>query len=333
MKYVDFKKFTDENGPQPIYLFEGEEIFFREKGEALLKSRFVQEPLLDYVSFDGSGLKGEKLSALTAAVNSFPFISQRRMVKVTEFYPTQKEFEQYLKPIFENPTQSSILLISNSAKEKTGGMSLAKAKNVTFVDCGKSDEETIKKWIYLTMKKAGVIADGMTCDLIAAYCNYDMARISMETQKLLLCAEVAGVGRLTDEMVKENIHPEIEYKVFELTNAISRGDYAEYVRILQELTLKTTDIIGTLSVVANYFKTLYELRSMQGSSAAIAAELSMKEFAVRKNREQAARFSVEQLLNYYESIYTAISSIKSGEITPSAALKSVTANIFFRGKA
>ena len=43
MKYVDFKKFTDENGAQPIYLFEGEEIYFREKGELLLKSRFVQD--------------------------------------------------------------------------------------------------------------------------------------------------------------------------------------------------------------------------------------------------------------------------------------------------
>ena len=40
VKYVDFKKFTDENGAKPIYLFEGEEAYFREKGEVLLKSRF-----------------------------------------------------------------------------------------------------------------------------------------------------------------------------------------------------------------------------------------------------------------------------------------------------
>lgn len=49
MKYVEFRKFTDENGAQPIYLFEGEEGYFREKGEQLLKTRFVQEPTLDYI--------------------------------------------------------------------------------------------------------------------------------------------------------------------------------------------------------------------------------------------------------------------------------------------
>ena len=330
MKYVDFRKFTDEHGAQPIYLFEGEEIYFREKGEALLRSRFVQEPMLDYTAFDGSSLKGDKLSELVSAVNSFPFISQKRFVKVTEFYPTEKEFQQYLKPLFESPSASSVLFISNTSKEKTGGMALAKCPNVTYVDCGKSDEETIKKWIYLTMKKAGVVADGMTCDLIAAYCNYDMARISMETEKLLLCAEGAGVSRLTDEMVRENVHPETEYKIYELTNAVSRNQYAEFIRILQDLTLKTTDVIPVLSMIASYFKTLYEVRLMKGSSAAIAAELGMKEFAVRKNKDQALKFSPQGLLGYYEGVYDAISAIKCGELTPQAAVKLVTAKIFFR---
>ena len=143
MKYVDFRKFTDEHGAQPIYLFEGEELYFREKGEALLRSRFVQEPMLDFVAFDGSSLKGDKISALISALNSFPFISEKRFVKVTEFYPNEKDFLQYVKGIFENPSPTSILFISNTNKEKAGGMSLSKQPNVTYVDCGKSDEETI----------------------------------------------------------------------------------------------------------------------------------------------------------------------------------------------
>jgi DNA polymerase III delta subunit len=179
------------------------------------------------------------------------------------------------------------------------------------------------------MKKSGVVADGMTCDLLAAYCNYDMARISMETEKLLLCAQSAGATRLTDEMVRENVHPETEYKVYELTNAISRGDNAGFMRILQELTTKTTDVIGVLGMVASYFKTLYEVRLMSGSSAAIAAELSMKEYAVKKNREQASKFTADALLGYYTCVYQLTAAIKCGEMTPMSAVKAVTAKIFF----
>ena len=55
-----------------------------------------------------------------------------------------------------------MLLIVNSAKPKTGGAQLSKKTNVTYVDCSKADEETIKKWIYVTCKRAGVYADGVT---------------------------------------------------------------------------------------------------------------------------------------------------------------------------
>ena len=56
MKYVELKKFTDEKGAMPVYLFEGEEVYFHEKGETFLKDLFLQEPTLDYVSYEGSAL-------------------------------------------------------------------------------------------------------------------------------------------------------------------------------------------------------------------------------------------------------------------------------------
>ena len=282
MKYVDFRKFTDEHGAQPIYLFEGEEVYFREKGEQLLKTRFVAEPTLDFASFDGTALKGDKISALIEAVNCFPFISEKRMIKVTEFYPTEKEYETYLKKLFDDPPVSSMLVIVNSGKGKAGTAALAKLKTVTAVDCGRSDEETIKKWIYLTMKKAGIYADGVTCSLLCAYCNYDMARVAKETEKLTVYCGAIKAERLTDEMVKENVYPESEYKIYELTDAISRKNYAEFIRIMQDFTQKNMDAVSLLSMIGSYFKTLQNVSAMRGSDAQVAAELGVKEFVVKK---------------------------------------------------
>lgn len=216
MKYVDFKKFTDENGALPIYLFEGEETYFRERGAALLLDRFLKEPTLDYTAFDGAALKGDKLKALADAVSCFPFLSEKRFVKISEFYPTEKEYDFYLKGIFENPPRDSVLLIVNSGKGKTGSAPLAKKPNVTHIDCGRSDEETIKKWIYVTCKRSGVYADGTTCGKIGAYCIYDMSRISKETEKLLLYCKAKGADRLTDQIVDEVVYPDSEYKIYEL---------------------------------------------------------------------------------------------------------------------
>ncbi|MBQ8309112.1 MAG: DNA polymerase III subunit delta [Clostridia bacterium] len=329
MKYVDFKKFTDENGAKPVYLFEGEEAYFREKGEAMLKARFLQEPTLDYISFDGSSLKGEKMIALVEALNSFPFVSEKRVVRVTEFYPTEKEYETYLKSTFENPPADGLLMIVNCEKAKSGGAAFAKKPNVTYVDCGKSDEETIKKWIYLTCKKSGILADSVTCGKFAAYCNYDMSRISKETEKLLCYCAAEGVSRLTDETVDALVYPDAEYKIYELTNALARKNYSAFMKILNELSVKGFNEIFLLSTLASYFKGLYEVSQMRGSDGEVAAALGVKEFVAKKNREQAAKFQKGELFRVYEGVYNAISDVKCGKMTPPSAVKAVTARLFF----
>ena len=329
MKYVDFKKFTDENGAQPIYLFEGEEVYFLEKGEELLKSRYLQEPTLDYASFDGSSLKGEKLRELTDALSCFPFVSEKRFVRVSELYPTEKDFETYLAAYFAQPSRDSILFIVNQGKGKAGTEALAKKANVTYVDCGRSDEETIKRWVYLTAKRAGVYADSVTCGKIASYCVFNMARIAKETEKLLGYCAATRLERITDELVNELVFPDAEYKIYELANALARKNYSEYMKIISDLSTRGFNETALLSSLASYFKTLYEVSVCKGGDKEVAAALGIKEYAAKKNREQASKFTKEQLLSLYEGVYSAISGIKCGDLTPSSALKSVTARLFF----
>ncbi len=329
MKYVEFKKFTDEKGACPIYLFEGEEVYFREKGEAMLKGRFLQDATLDFTAFEGNTLKGEKIKGLVDAVNSFPFLSEKRMVKVSEFYPTEKEYELYLKDLFENPPTDSILMIFNGGKGKTGSAQLAKKPNTTYVDCGRSDEDTIKRWIYGTCKRAGVYVDGITCGKIASYCILDMSRIAMETEKLLGYCSATGAERLTDELVDALVYPDAEYKKYELSNALSRKNYSAFMKILTDLSTRGYNETELLSTLASYFKSLYEVSLAHGSDGEIATALGLKEYAVRKNREQAAKFKREDLLAYYNAVYGAISGIKCGELTPPSAMQSVVAKLFF----
>ena len=329
MKYVDFKKFTDENGAQPIYLFEGEEVYFREKGEGMLKSRFVSEPTLDYASFDGSTLKGDKLKALVDAINCFPFISEKRLVRVLEFYPTEKEFDFYLKPLFETPPKDGILLIVNGGKGKAGTASLAKKPNVTYVDCGRSDEETIKKWIFVTCKRAGVYVDGVTCGKLASYCVYDMSRISKETEKLLSYCEAAGIDRLTDEIVDGLVYPDSEYKIYELANALARKNYSAYMKVLKDLSTRGNNETALLSSLASYFRNLYETSLCRGGDREVATALGVKEYAAKKNREQVAKFGKARVGELYRAVYGAISEVKCGKLTPDSALKTVTAKVFF----
>ena len=262
-------------------------------------------------------------------MNCFPFVSEKRVVRVSEFYPTDKDFDFYLKDLFDNPPRDAILLIVNGNKGKAGTAALAKKPNVTYVDCARSDEETIKKWIYGTCKRAGVYADGVTCGKLANYCVYDMARIAQETEKLLGYCVAVGEQRLTDELIDELVYPDAEYKIYELANALARKNYSTYMRVIKDLSTRGFNETSLLSSLASYFKGLYETSLCKGSDQDVATALGIKEYAARKNREQAAKFGKELLLELYNATYGAISAIKCGEITPASALKTVTAKLFF----
>ncbi|MBR2023772.1 MAG: hypothetical protein IJ996_04590, partial [Clostridia bacterium] len=320
---------TDENGAQPIYLFEGEEVYFHIKGEELLKSRFVQEPSLDYIAFDGASLKGENLRKLTEALDFFPFVSQKRLVKVTEFYPTEKDYETYLKRTFENSNFESILLIINSAKAKTGCAVLAKKPNVTLVDCARSDEETIKRWVYLTCKREGIYVDGASCERLTAYCVGDMSRIAKETEKLLCYCQAKETTHLTDEIIDSLVYPDAEYKIYELATALSKRNHSAFMRISQELLTKGYNEHAQLSSLAGYFKNVYDCSVASGSEKEIAMELGLREFGVKKNREHAKLLGKDGALRLYQATYGAISQVKCGKRTPQSAMQEVIAQLFF----
>ena len=330
MKYVDFKKFTDENGAMPIYLFEGEERYFLEKAEELLKTRFLSDVTLDFAAFDGAALKGDKIKDLIDAVNCFPFMSEKRIVKVSEFYPTEKDFDTYLKKYFSSPSSAGILAVFNGQKPPKTAVNLAKKPNVTHVDCSKSDAETIRRWIYLTCKKEGVYADGIVCGKVADYCLLDMSRVAKETEKLLVYCNVHGLQKLTDDVVDEIVYPDAEYKIFELSGALLRGNLSGYLKIQNELLTKGYDEVSLLSSLSYAFKTAYEVTATRGNDAEVASALGTSEYVVKKNREQAARFGRERIYDTYLKIYGAVCAIKSGELSGYGALQKVNSEIFFK---
>lgn len=323
MKYTELK--TDiQNGARQIYLLEGDDAYIRIKGEEALKSAFVQMPELNYTAFDGEGLKGAALSKLVSAISSVPFMSEKRMVKVSEFYPSESDYEKYLKYAFENFPSTTVLLIVN--RERGKGADLKRKHSVAYFDCNKADEETVAKWAYLTFKKAGISASAEACANIARYCLSDMARVSAEVEKLI---DYKVSGNIEKEDVDELVFKDSDYRIYEMTNAVSRRDLDKFVKIESELCLKAGDELQILSGLFSYFKNLTFILLSDTSIEEKAKLLRMKEYGVKKSKEQAQAIGEENLKKYVAATYGAIADIKSGARPPKTALQAVNNLLFF----
>ncbi len=323
MKYTELKN-SITSGAAAVYLLEGDDAYFRMKGEEQIKAAFLQMPELNYTSFDGEALKGVGLSALVAAVRNYPFMAEKRIVRVSEFYPADAEYEKYLKPLFDDFPPTSIFIIVNSGAKK--GCDLKRRRAVTYIDCNRAEPDTVAKWAYITLKRAGVTVSTASCEAIAAYCLNDMARVSVEVEKLI---DYKGGGELTRGEIDELVFKDADYKLYELTNAAAVKNYTRFCAVADELVTKSGDETYLLLGLYNYFKNLLIILEWDGSPAELAATLKMKEYGVKKSREQAENVGGEKLKALVERAYKCVSDVKCGKMTPQSALQCFENVIFF----
>lgn len=324
MKFTDLKNDIQEEGAKSIYLLEGDDAYFRLKGEEMIKARFVQMPELNFTVLNGETLKGGSLTELISAVESVPFMSEKRLVKVVEFHPSDVEYDKYLKKTFENFPPETILLIVNSEGKK--GVELKRKACVTFVDCNRADEETVARWAYVTLKRANILSSAEICSLIARYCLCNMSRVALEVEKLI---DYKKEGELTKEEIDALVYKDAEYKIYEMTNAVARKDFSTFMSIQAELCRKSGDENSILSGIFSYFKTLLTILLSNDSDRQLAELLKMKEYGIKKSREQAINIGEEKLKSLIETIFFVQSEIKFGRLSPESGLQTVNNKIFF----
>lgn len=326
MKFTQLAESLRE-GLKSFYLVEGEETFFRDHAVSAIRAACgLSQPLLNDVRFEGETLKGEGLSAFVDGLYALPFLDERRLVRLYDYYPGEREWEAGLKRFADRPCATTTLVLVNGGK-RTGAAALKRKDGVLFVDCSREDEETLARWLYALMKHNGLVPDADAAALMVRYCAQDAARMKKETEKLR--ALLGEGGRVTAAVVGEQIAKDAEYKIYELTQAASRGNASAFSEILSDLLRKGFDENAVLSALVSHYKTLTEIAFAQGETDDTLAErLKIKRYAVQKDREILRRIGRERAEELYSALYGVLFRLRSGGCTKSAALSEARAKIF-----
>lgn len=328
MKFVQLAGSLKEE-ISPFYLIEGEEAYFRDHAVRQIQSACaLAAPELNDVRYEGDALKGERLYSFRDELYSAPFFDERRIARVYEFYPTERDWEQALCKYAQSPCPSTVLIVVNTGKSgKKGGFDLKRHKGVAFVDCARADEETLSKWLFGVMRKSGLSVDADAAQMMVRYCAQDAARLRQETEKLRLL--LGAGGRVTRATVEEYVAKDVEYRVYELTQAASRKAGNAFWEIFFDLTRKGYDENAALAALTAHYRTLYDALRIKGSDAEAAQVLGIKPYAVQKNREQARRLGEETVRRQYLGLYRLSCGVRCGDFSKTDAFYAAVAKIFF----
>lgn len=310
MKYLQFKNELDNGKEFCVYLFEGEDAYFRERGMNLLKEKFVQEPSLNFVFMPSDCTA----SQLTSSLEGYPFMSKKRMTVLREFYPKQEFFKGGFKEYLQNPSPDGILAILN---EKPCD-ALKKFESVVVVDCAKQDQSVLIKWIKAECSKTGVQIDGQTAGMIVEFCLSDMVRIQNETVKL--ACYVGKDGVITQEDVLNMVARDTEYKIYEMTDYIAKKKFDSALKVIKDMTTKGDAAQRILSSIYNYFRRLLHVAISDMSVEQLAKSFGVKDFAIKKAKEQSALFKKKALKNAVDQLTDMDNKIKNGLIDATDAM-------------
>lgn len=302
--YTEFKNQMEGGATFSVYLFEGEDVFFRERGLKLLINKFVENPELNLVVLDGDTSAAD----LTASLNGYPFMSLKRMTVLREFYPKQDYLKSGLKEYLENPSDCSILAILNQSPCDA----LKKFNSVCAVNCSKADVSLLVKWIKAECGRANVAIDGETAKTLAEYCSSDMTRIETETLKLISYVGTGGTIKQGD--IDQMVVRDVEYKIYEMTDFIGRKKFDKALAVITDMMSKGETPQRIITSVYNYFRRLLHAAISGKTVPELAAAFGVKEFAARKTKEQSDMFKKRALKSAVDILTDTDYKIKSGQI-------------------
>ncbi len=310
MKYTEFKKCTEEGKEFSTYLLVGEDAYFRRCGLSLLQKTFLSEPSLNLANFNGDA----DIQDIVASLSAYPFMSAKRLTVVREFYPKQDALKGGLKAYFEAPVDQSVFVIIN---QKSCDV-FKKFSSICEVDCGKADASLIVRWIRAESNKFGVNIDGEIASLLCEYCLSDMSRIEKETKKL--ADYVGSGGRVTKAELELLVPRDNEYKIYEMTDYISRKQFQLALSVIDDMTSKGEPPQRILTSIYNYFRRLLHSAISGKTAVELARVFGIKEYPAKKLKEQSDKFKKRSLKNAVDLLEDLDYKIKSGLIDADEAM-------------
>lgn len=275
-------------------------------------------------------ISGESTTAkdIVDSANLYPFGDMYRLVVVKNFNPSKdSKASAIIQEYLNAPLLSTVLVFFNP----DGNEFFKNIKGLENVDCSKIDAKTISAFVKNTLARQNISSNDEAIDKLILYCNFDMARITSELEKLI--AFVMDTKVLTVDVIEKNVTQDREFQIFQLAEFIAKGDADSANKLIDSIMVKNNAFSILTPLYSNYRRALFVSINKDKTPAELANLLSVKEFAIKMLKNQLTVFSSKQLKLIVDMLAEYDRKIKFGEMKENIAIKTIVFNILnIRGK-
>ncbi|MBE5731478.1 MAG: DNA polymerase III subunit delta [Clostridiales bacterium] len=303
MKFTELKRHLKSEQLRSCYIITGEDAGVRSFAHRLFTRHITSFPELNITYFEG------KVDAvdIVDACYALPFMSDKRLVIVTDFSSDSKKIEEYLA----NPSSSSILVFESDSI----GNNMKKIASLgEIIDCGRQSESFLYDYVAAVAKQNGAKITTNATKLLINYTNRYIFRINGEIAKL-----ASETDLIDEQSIREKVSPDLEVATFALTNVIATKDKEKTLAYLDKMIADGNSAFAITGMLYSQYRKLFYV-SINRDSDTLSADLGVSEHSLKFIIPQTKSYTVVQLKKICDIIAFADYGIKSGQIAEKTAL-------------
>ena len=246
-----------------VYVFHGEESYLREYYLTQMRRQMVPE---GFEEFNYHRLEGKHVTAqlLQEICEAMPMMAQRTMVQIMDLdlFKLDEEQRNGIIAILEDfPDYCCLVFVYDLVEYKPNKtykkLCAALEKTAQVVKFEEQSQSEILKWISRRFKATGHTIDIPTAEHLIFTCGSLMNGLIPEIAKI---ASYARAERIMKADIDAVAAPILEAQVFEMTNAVSKGDFDKAAELLGTLVKLQEEPIRILALIGKELRKLHTAR-------------------------------------------------------------------------
>ena len=313
--------------PERLYIFHGEEKFLLHHYFNQLKNLLLDD-LTESFNYHKFNSETFSLQSFVDSVEAFPMMAEHTLVHVDDvdlFKLPEGEREKIGETLVDIPDWCTVVFTHETVAWKPDKR-LKKLwepiqANAQIVDFQKQNQRELISWVSRHFLARGKRISNDLCAYLIDITDGTMTSLSGEIHKI---SSYSGADEIRKSDIDAVTEPVLDAVVYQMTDAISQGDYGLALQKLQQLLKMQQEPLGILGAIGGHFRRISTARTLQenGRNATELAKLyGIQDYPARKSMEAARKFSPQLCKTAAELVLETDRKIKTSFDDPERLLE------------
>ena len=337
MNLDKIKKILKEDMPEErVFLFYGDEVFLKNHYREQLMKKLADSVMPDMNNFYFEE-KGYSLEAVDSAIDTLPFMSDRKLLYFKNSYifkpdsrtGAKQEYRDFWEKRLKSVPEGVYIIFDEAEVDKRSGLYKRVSKDYTATEFAYLGEQEMINWTVGLFKSMGKTISPHDAEYLIGICSGGMTAVKNEAVKL--SASTGGGVSVGMSDIKTLVTPTVENKIFEMLDAVIAKNADLALTKLADLFYLKESEVKILSIIAGsadkLINTKIAVENGKGQ-AEIMLLLDFKSpFIAKKYISDCRKYSYEDLVKLISVCASTDALLKSNSIDKRTLIELLVAEV------